>query len=324
MLNTSSLGSLGSLTGSIGSSSKKPVILIQGASGQLGFPVVAQLLRNPNKDYVVRAGVIDPNTEKARKLMDLGAQVVLLDSNRADTVCNALKGVCKLMIIPPRLENNTEIATTLIDFAKMTGTVKHIVLVSVLGAETENTFFAKQFHPIEQHLEKSGIAWTHLRSAFFMDNLWQYAETIRRTGVITLPIQQARIPMISIRDVGEAAANILSGRATGNHLNKVYELTGPEPLRGEDIARIFMQVTGNSNIRFQPFSLEDTKKFLHEQGLKKWLIRAMIDLYAMMNAGRITDRPSPDLERLLLRRPVTFNKFVKHNINTFSTKVAMV
>jgi len=295
----------------------KHVVLVQGASGQIGFPVVAQLLRQTNRDYLVRAGVIDPNSEKARKLVDLGAHVVLMDSNRPETLAEALRGVSKLLIIPPRLETNTHIATTIIDAAKLVGTVKHIVLISVLGAESETTFFAKQFRPIEKHLETGGIAWTHLRCSFFMDNFWYYADTIRRTGTLPLPLRDGRIPMVSVRDVGEVAGLILSGRTRENPFNRVYELTGPESLRGDDIARVISQVTGNQ-VRFQSISFEEHKQLLKREAVKKWLIRAMLDLYSMINAGQISDRVTGDVERVLGRRPITFGKFIKHNINAFS------
>jgi len=304
------------------STPKKPVILVQGASGQIGFPIVAHLLRVVGRDYSVRAGVVDANSEKARRLVDLGAHVVLMDTERPETVACALKGVSKLMIIPPRLENNTEIATTIIDYAKVAGTIKHVVVISVVGADTEATFFAKQFRPIEKRLEKSNLPWTVLRCAYLMDNLWHHADLIRKTNMIQLPLRELKVPMVSGRDIGEAAAMVLSGKAPGNHFNKVYELTGPEAVSGNDIARALSQVSGTP-VRYQPVAPEETKHHLKCLGISDWEMKVMCDLYAMISAGLLSDRVSPDLERLLQRRPANFFKFFKHNINTFTSKVVI-
>jgi len=301
---------------------KKPVILVQGGSGQIGFPIVAQLLRAVGREYSVRAGVVDVNSEKARRLVDMGAHVVLMDTERPETVACALKGVSKLMIVPPRLENNTEIATTIIDYAKTVGTIKHVVVISVVGADTEATCFAKQFRPIEKRLEKSNLPWTVLRCAYLMDNLWHHADSIRKTNSIQLPLRDVKVPIVSGRDVGEAAAMVLTGKAPGTHINKVYELTGPEAVSGTDIARALSQVSGTP-VRYQAVVPDETKHHLKCLGISEWEMRVMCDLYTMISAGLISDRVSPDLERLLQRRPATVLKFFKHNINTFSSKAVI-
>jgi uncharacterized protein YbjT (DUF2867 family) len=61
-----------------------------------------------------------------------------------------------------------ETQNTFIDAAKAAG-VRHVIKFSGLDARQDTTFpFGLMHKDIEEHLEKSGLAWTHLRPTGFM------------------------------------------------------------------------------------------------------------------------------------------------------------
>lgn len=75
------------LPGAAGADTKKPVVLVVGASGSIGRPVVEQAFR---RGYETRALVRDP---AQAKLFPEGVKVVVGDLTRAETLHEAFEGV---------------------------------------------------------------------------------------------------------------------------------------------------------------------------------------------------------------------------------------
>ena len=83
----------------------------------------------------------------------------------------------------------------------------------------------------------SGLAYTIVRPNSFMQNYINYfGGMIRDQQSIFLSQGQGRISLIDVRDIAAVDAEILASPET--HRQKVYDLTGPEALNNEEIARI--------------------------------------------------------------------------------------
>ena len=138
------------------------MILVTGATGTVGSEVARQLIAAGQKPRLLVR-----NPEKA-KAFEGKAEIVKGDLDDAASLSAALKGVDKLFLLTsgvdgPRLEEKA------IDQAKAAG-VKHVVKLSVIGAEYEALSFGKWHRKSEKKLEASGLAWTFIRPGNFMSN----------------------------------------------------------------------------------------------------------------------------------------------------------
>src|SRR5215510_9897698 len=126
--------------------------LVTGSTGNVGSQVVKQLSSlNGN----IRAAVQLKN--RAGELKNTRARIVEMDFNRPETIRMAFEGVQKLFLLTPFVPNMVEISTNLVDEAK-NAKVKHIVKLSVMGADLEADVGAMRLHrQAEKIIEKSGI-----------------------------------------------------------------------------------------------------------------------------------------------------------------------
>ena len=86
---------------------------------------------------------------------------------------------------------------------------------------------------VERHLRASGTGWVILRSSWYMSNLLAAAAQVAAEGRLYAPAGQARVAMIDPRDVGAAAAALLSSRG---HEGQTYLVTGPEAITFAQVA----------------------------------------------------------------------------------------
>ena len=95
------------------------------------------------------------------------------------------------------------------------------------------------------------------------------------------------------------AANILT---TSGHDNKAYNITGPELLSGEDMAKVFADVTGK-NVAYVSPTQEQTLDSLLSTGWPEWQAKGMLELFEVFATNQAAV-VSPDGEQLL-GRPLT-------------------
>ena len=78
----------------------KPIILVTGATGKTGAPVVQQLLE---RGYHVRA-LVHRIDDRSQRLSELGADVVVGDFHDLHSVRKAMKGVGRVYFCYPPLD----------------------------------------------------------------------------------------------------------------------------------------------------------------------------------------------------------------------------
>ena len=117
----------------------KPV-LVTGATGTTGRDVAKRL---SEKGVIVRAGVRDQ--AKARKQFGADIALATFDFENEKTFAEALEGVEKVFLLPPLMPNQVEVANAFVDAAKRAG-VRHVVKLSVMGADTEPPFTFGKWH----------------------------------------------------------------------------------------------------------------------------------------------------------------------------------
>ncbi|WP_373511407.1 NmrA family NAD(P)-binding protein, partial [Persicitalea sp.] len=98
-------------------------------------------------------------------------------------------------------------------------------------------------HKIEKLIMKSGMAYTFLRPAYFMQNFTTtlyHDLTTRR--LIYLPADNAKFTLIDVRDIGEVAAQALVNPT--RYVNQGYDLTSEKPLDFQQMAEKLSQILG--------------------------------------------------------------------------------
>lgn len=178
-------------------------ILVTGVTGTQGGAVAEELL---DRGYNVRGLSRHPESERAAAIKKLGATVVKGDFDDAASLAAAMQGVYGVFAVTDFWEHGytKEIAhgQQLIDAAKKAG-VAHFVFTSVAGAGAYTGvphFETKR--EIEAYLQNSGLNYSIVRPAAFMDSIRQQRKQIM-TGTFFDPRDSGkRQQWIAARDIG--------------------------------------------------------------------------------------------------------------------------
>jgi uncharacterized protein YbjT (DUF2867 family) len=282
------------------------MIFITTPTGTVGSALVNAL---KSAKATFRAGYRSP--DKAAEAKSISPDTALFDYERPDTFPAALKGIEKVFLLSPPGLNDKEAGV--IDAAKSAG-VKHVVKLSVWGAESEAFSFARHHRPIEKHLEKSGLAYTILRPNGFMQNfISSFAQTIKNQNAFYLPAKDAKISVIDVRDIAAVAAKVLT--SNGSHQGKTYTLSGPESLSNAEIAEKFSRAL-NKKVSYVDLSDQDFKKSLLGLGVPEQLVDGIIELQHYYISGKAA-KVTPDVEVVTGKRARSFDDFLRDNISAF-------
>jgi uncharacterized protein YbjT (DUF2867 family) len=238
-----------------------------------------------------------------------GVESVALDFDDRDTVSAALMGVETLFLLSTMVAPEK----TVVDEAKRAG-VERIVKLSVFGAPRELFTFARWHRAVEKHIEASGVPWTFLRPAGFMQNFFNYmGETIRtQSAFYTATGTTGAGAHIDARDIGAAAARVLTGKG---HDGKAYELTGPRSITYDEAARILSQAVGRE-IKHVAVTPEQFKQGALSMGMPEPYVDALVDLDRAYATGGLT-QVTPTVKELTGRDPIRFEQFARDYADKF-------
>ena len=273
-------------------------ILIVGAAGNNGVATLESLINKNNDNFKIRAGVRSAEKSKQLKSQYPSIETAVIDLDAPETLKTAFENVSRVFIIPGNVENRAEHAKNAIDAAVASGTVKHVVLYSVVGAEWEAILFARQFREAEKYLEASGLPWTHLRTIWFQENFLGWADGVKN-GIFYFGVRDGEFAPLNVKDIGEIAANVLT---TNGHESKAYNITSPELVSGQATADIFSNVTGHHVAYISPDE-NTTLQSLLSSGWPEWQEKGVLELFEVFASNQAAV-VSPD-GQALLGRPLT-------------------
>jgi len=276
-------------------------ILVTGATGQVGLAVIAALREYDDID--VRAGVRNIALDAATWRHGARVEPVPFDFRDRATQDAALADCDSLFRLrPPQL---TDDFAGLIERARQHG-VAHIVFLSVQGAE--HNWFVPH-HKIERRLVSSGVPYTMLRPAYFMQNFTStlHDELVRRHRIF-LPAGNARFTLVDVRDIARVAALVLTQPGTRHH-GRAYTLTSETPL---NFAQMAAQLTNGLGTPITYVSPSAWRFFrtLQRDGREPGLILVMMLLHML---PRFTGTPpvTHTVAEVTGRAPVEFAQFVE-------------
>ena len=275
-------------------------ILVTGATGQVGSAVIAALREVDG--IVVRGAVRDVARATEQWRGDVSVQPVAFDFADRDSQAAALSDCDSLFLLrPPQINDDFG---DLIESAAHHG-VKHIVFLSVQGAE-RNRFIPH--HRIEQRLMSSGVPYTLLRPAYFMQNFTStlHDELVRRHRIF-LPAGNARFTLVDVDDIGRVAGRVLTQAGTQHH-GQAYTLTSELPLNFQQMAEQLTSGLGTP-IRYESPSPWHFYRVLRRDGREPGLILVMLLLH-MLPRFTATPPVTHTVAELTGRAPTEFAQFV--------------
>jgi len=283
------------------------VILVTGATGTVGREVVAQLAA---AGAPVRALVRDPG--KAAALLPAGVDLAPGDLDRPATLAAALQGVEKVFLLSPADPRQVEQQGNVILAARRAG-VGHVVKMSALGASTGSPVSLLRWHrQTEKELEKSGVAYTHLRPHFFMQNMLGMAAAIAAQGVVHAPMKDGRVSIVDARDIAAVAVGVLT---RAGHEGKTYDVTGPEALSYADMAgKISAAIDKQVTYVNVPFT--EARRDLVGAGMPEWLADSLLGLYGLFGAGH-GSLVTNVVAEVAKKQPRTFDEFAREHAAAF-------
>jgi uncharacterized protein YbjT (DUF2867 family) len=234
----------------------KKIIAVLGATGAQGGSLSRAVLSDPKSEFSVRALTRDVNSDKAKALASLGAEVVSADIDNIDSLKKAFDGAYGVYAVTNFWEHfspekETAQAKNIADAAKAAG-VRHVIWSSLEGTRNwipleDNrmpTLMGKYKVPhfdskgeAEKFFQQPGLSSTILRTSFYWDNFIYFGLGPKKGPdgkyAITFPMGDKRLPGIAAADIGKCAYGIF--KAADQYKGKTVSIAGGH-LTGEQMA----------------------------------------------------------------------------------------
>ena len=242
----------------------KQIIAVVGATGAQGGGLVRAILSDPAGIFSARALTRDVNSDKAKELARLGAEVVPADVDDLESLQRAFHGAYGAFCVTffwahfsP--EKEFDEAKTMAMAAKAAG-VEHVIwstledtrqwvplsdtrMPTLMGKYKVPHFDAKG--EANAVFTERGVPTTFLLTSFYWDNFIHFGMGPKRGTdgklALTLPMGDKKLPGIAAEDIGRCAYGIFKrGR---EYIGKTVGVAG-EHLTGAEMAATFTQVLG--------------------------------------------------------------------------------
>jgi NAD(P)H dehydrogenase (quinone) len=286
---------------------RRIMIVVTGATGQLGGLVIDELLKTTKAKEIIVA-VRTP--AKANGLADRGIQVREADYSRPETLATAFEGASKLLLISGNdLGKREEQHKAVIDAAKSAG-VAFLAYTSILHCDISPLLLAAEHLATERYLQSSGLNYSLLRNGWYYENQTAAIPQAINNGAFIGASGDGRFAAASRSDYAAAAAAVLTGKG---HENSVLELGGDQPYTRAELATEVSKQTGKV-VQYNNLSESEYQKIL-SNFLPPILAESLADAEAHAADGALDDN-SRTLSRLLGRPTATLAEAVESALRT--------
>lgn len=242
----------------------KKVIAVMGATGAQGSGLVKAIMADKSGDFTARAITRDVNSDKAKALAALGAEVVAADIDNEESLKKAYAGAYGVYCVtffwahfsPEKEQAN---AGNMARAAKAAG-VQHVIWSTLedtrkwvpLSDNRMPTLQGKYKVPhfdakgeINHVFTDAGLPVTFLNTSFYWDNAYMFgmgpAKQADGTYTITFPMGDKRMSGIANEDIGKCAYGIF--KKGKEYIGKTVGIAG-EHLTGAQMAEKYSKGLG--------------------------------------------------------------------------------
>jgi uncharacterized protein YbjT (DUF2867 family) len=210
---------------------QKKIIVVFGATGAQGGGVVRAILNDHNSEFAVRAVTRDPDTEKAKELAMMGAELVAGDVDDLQSLKRALKGAYGAYFVTffwahfsP--EKEMAEAKNMATAAKESG-LKHVIWSTLedvkkwvpLSGNSMPTLQGKYKVPhfegkgeSDHYFTDLGVPVTFMLASYYWENLIYFGMGPKKGAdgklAITFPMGDKKMAGIASEDIGKCAYGI--------------------------------------------------------------------------------------------------------------------
>jgi uncharacterized protein YbjT (DUF2867 family) len=211
-------------------------ILVTGGTGLLGAQVVPILRRAGHTVRVLSRHDREPSD---------GVRYVAVDLLTGEGLDAALDGVATVLHLAGGPKGDDVSTRNLVQAAQRAGTVEHLVLISVVGADAVPVGYFARKAAAEEIVAASGIPYTILCAAQFHELTLKTVRAMAKAPVLPAPGGIRWQPVAS----GEVAAR-LAELTLGAPAGRVPDLVGPRVYTLEELQRGYLAAVGKRRLRF--------------------------------------------------------------------------
>ncbi|MDH5526708.1 MAG: NAD(P)H-binding protein [Nitrospirota bacterium] len=175
--------------------------------------------------------------------MPFSVSARLGDLSRPDSLNDTLADFESVFLVTPEGPDEAAMGVGLVKAIKQAGCKQVVYLSAPAPAWGNEVPMLAAKRTVEDAVRDSGLRWTILRPNHLFQNDLACRDAIAGRGIYPLPLGDAGISRVDVRDVAEVAAAALTG--TG-HNGKTYRLDGPDPLTGREVAAAWKRHMGRS------------------------------------------------------------------------------
>jgi uncharacterized protein YbjT (DUF2867 family) len=260
--------------------SDKKIIAVVGATGAQGGALAHAILNDPGSGFTVRALTRKVDSDKAKELAKLGAQVVAADLDDVESLKRAFAGAYGAFCITNFWEHfspEKELAQAknMAQAAKQAH-VQHVIwstledtrkwiplsdnrMPTLMGKYKVAHFDAKG--EADKFFTDAGVPTTCLLTSFYWENLIYFGMGPKKGPdgklAITFPMGNKKLPGIAVEDIGKAALAIFKNGK--EYIGKTVGIAG-EHLTGTQMAAALTKALGQE-VRYHDVSPDDYRKF---------------------------------------------------------------
>jgi NAD(P)H dehydrogenase (quinone) len=236
------------------------MIIVTGATGQLGRLVIATLLKTTPAGRIV---AVVRDVAKAADLAAQGVQVRAANYNDPASLDTALAGATKVLLISSSEVGQRVVQHRNVVDAAVRAKVGLFVYTSVLRAETSALSLAGEHRETEAAIVASGLQYSLLRNGWYFENYTAGLGGALALGVLSGSAGEGRIAAAARADYAAAAATVLTSAAP---VEKVYELAGDNAFTLAELAAELSRQSGKE-VPYQNLPQDDYEKVLLGAGL---------------------------------------------------------
>lgn len=258
------------------------MVVITGASGQLGRLVIEALLEKLPADEIVAAV---RNPDKVADLAARGIQVRLADYDQPATLAAAFNGADKLLLISAsEVGRRVPQHRSVIEAAKAAG-IRLLAYTSLLHADTSPLQLAVEHQETEKLIQASGLPAVILRNGWYTENYMAGIPAALQYSVVLGSAGQGRIASAARADYAAAAAAVLLQE---NQAGLIYELAGEASYTLSELADEIARQSGQAVV-YQDLPESEFKAALLEAGLPDFLATLLAESDVGASKGGLFD-----------------------------------